>query len=632
MTTVILFIFTLPFSGYAELPYRADSLLKVLPNSSGSDRMGILAELAWIYKTHDPDQSIRYGEEALQLAKKLKNPHYQGEVMLYLGSTYFYLNDYNKAVDYFIQSLKIKEKLKDQKAYAAILNNIGEVYLMMKDHSQALNYFNQALHLFQKLGSEKNSGVAHTNIGRVYYQLGDCRKSIVHIDTALAIVALRNHAAGRAAAFHYKGLVLADSCYEGRNLEAGLGYLREAIRIYIGLGDRYEDCATRIDLGKVLQANGYSERAFKRFTEALLLANQIRSPFLKQECYDGLAKVYEKKGEFRKALNYQLQFSSLKDSLFRIEHGRTISEIQNRYLEEKKEKEHILLKKSAEIQALRLTRQVHLRNFLFIVVILVAFLAIVLFNRYRFKIKTNQLLEEKNRELALLNATKDKFFSIIAHDLKNPFQTLVTVSEMLSRRYHELDEAQKSRIVQTIYHSANLTHNLLENLLLWSISQTGNIPFRPAPLNLSETIARCLALVQLQADKKSIRLINGVDELKKVYGDENMVATILRNLLSNAVKFSPEGTSIEVIATLLNNMVEVRVIDQGIGISKEDQEKLFRIDISQRLIGLSPEKGTGLGLILCREFIEKNGGAIRVESESGKGSIFIFTIPAVAHG
>jgi signal transduction histidine kinase/ligand-binding sensor domain-containing protein len=238
-----------------------------------------------------------------------------------------------------------------------------------------------------------------------------------------------------------------------------------------------------------------------------------------------------------------------------------------------------------------------------------------------------EALVEMNNELNELNASKDKFFSIIAHDLKNPFSTIIGYSDMLK-------EEMKSGNYETIKESAILintsavqTLSLLENLLEWANSQRGKISFNPVPINLRELLVEEFSLLDDMATGKNIELKSYLTDNLIVSADRNMIKTIFRNLISNAIKFTHKNGKVEVKAVRDNRHVEISVSDNGIGMTSNTKAKLFRIDGDLTTNGTEDEKGTGLGLFLCKEFVEKNGGKIWVESESGKGSTFKFILP-----
>lgn len=241
--------------------------------------------------------------------------------------------------------------------------------------------------------------------------------------------------------------------------------------------------------------------------------------------------------------------------------------------------------------------------------------------------RAEEQMRQQKEELNELNATKDKFFSIMAHDLKNPFASLYSMSQAVDENYADLDEEDKLLALRRIHQSAELIYNLLENLLTWSKSQSGRMEYNPGQFDLSTLIQENINLHTVPAEKKGLCLKAVVADTCRAYGDSQMINTVLRNLVNNAVKFTEAGKEVVVSVRQNDKFLEVEVRDQGVGISKENLEKLFRIDVKYKTVGTSGEKGTGLGLILCYEFIIKNGGNIWCESELGKGSSFFFTVP-----
>ncbi len=237
-------------------------------------------------------------------------------------------------------------------------------------------------------------------------------------------------------------------------------------------------------------------------------------------------------------------------------------------------------------------------------------------------------IEKQHDELRKLNATKDKFFNIIAHDLKNPFHSIIGFSDLLIRNFAETPDEKKREFIRLIKDSSTSAYDLLENLLNWSRMQTNKIRFSPSYLNIHEIIDQNIHIISLALENKNINLVTPeVSGEMIVYADSNMVNTIIRNLLSNAVKFSKEGGSITISRKLEDGKIKISIMDTGVGISEEDQSKLFELNEFMTTKGTSGEIGTGLGLIICKEFARKMGGDINVESYPGKGSTFTFTIP-----
>jgi signal transduction histidine kinase len=236
-------------------------------------------------------------------------------------------------------------------------------------------------------------------------------------------------------------------------------------------------------------------------------------------------------------------------------------------------------------------------------------------------------LEDLNKNLIELNVTKDKFFSIIAHDLKNPLGSFKSVTELLAESYNELSDEDKIDFVHLLRDSSKNIYSLLENLLEWSSAQRGSIPFNLIEINLKLITIEIIKLLTPSAEKKFITIKNNISALIIIEADVNMLKTIIRNLISNAIKFTPENGIITLDSFLDDNNCLISISDTGIGMNRKTQDKLFRIDAQTTTLGTNEETGTGLGLILCQEFVEKHGGKIWVESEEEKGSTFYFSLP-----
>jgi PAS domain S-box-containing protein len=241
--------------------------------------------------------------------------------------------------------------------------------------------------------------------------------------------------------------------------------------------------------------------------------------------------------------------------------------------------------------------------------------------------KAEMLLKERESQLRELNSTKDKLFSIIAHDLRSPFNAILGLSELLIKNIKDIEVAKSEKYLEIINSSAQNTLVLLDNLLDWAKAQTGEKYYNPEKTNLSAIISEILGVSKSIAKIKNISLNCIQTDDVEVYGDVNMLNTILRNLISNAIKYSHSNGEIAISAVRNKNNIEITVSDNGVGMSEEARNKLFEIDANITTIGTANEKGSGLGLILCKEFVEKHGGEIWVKSELGKGSSFLFSLP-----
>lgn len=247
--------------------------------------------------------------------------------------------------------------------------------------------------------------------------------------------------------------------------------------------------------------------------------------------------------------------------------------------------------------------------------------------------KTQEQLKESresiikyNDELKQLNATKDKFFSIIAHDLKSPFQAFLNLNTFLVKRLDAYSREEIAELITELGDVADNLFKLLENLLSWSRIQMGKTQFSPNVFPVDQLVDMTLEVLTVSAENKNIDLVKRIEDSVSVYTDPNMFNTILRNLVSNAIKFTPKAGKVTVAAGRNDNSTVISVSDNGIGLSEKDQNKLFRLDVNHSTPGTEEEKGTGLGLILCKEMVDKHGGKIWVESEKSVGTSFYFSL------
>jgi len=246
-----------------------------------------------------------------------------------------------------------------------------------------------------------------------------------------------------------------------------------------------------------------------------------------------------------------------------------------------------------------------------------------------YKKKAADELAASELQLKEMNASKDKLFSIIAHDLRSPFHALLGISELLATEIEEFSKEEITKFAAEMNNSLKNQFKLLENLLEWSRLQTGRMQYAPVKCDLFEKVNDVTALLSGNALKKSITLESYIRPNAFILADTNMLQSILQNLLANAIKFTKPGGKIDVKAIAENGMMKISVMDTGVGIGKDSLHKIFRTDSTVTTPGTENEKGTGLGLLLCKEMIERHGGTISVESELGRGTTFFCTLPKI---
>jgi signal transduction histidine kinase len=414
--------------------------------------------------------------------------------------------------------------------------------------------------------------------------------------------------------------------------------LKQSWAIFRQLGMYQYEAEFKQGIGIILFKQGKYKPAIQALTASIEVNDKFNRGFkIKTTSYNLLSKVYEKTGDYQAALKHMKLYIQYADSMAQKEKYDRLSNLEKRYETEKKENEIARLQAKQELTLIQLKKNKQLKQLGITAALLLLLLVFFVELKYLDKIKLNRILEGKNKviekseqELRVLNASKNKFFSIIAHDLKNPLHTVLGYSYLLNNDYEKFKEEERRKFASDIYHSTNNIFRLLQNLLEWSRSQTGNLNFSPAVVEYQHVLDNSLSVLKSLADQKNIVIKTNYNPELKLFADPLMIETVLRNLVNNAIKFTPEGGNIEVSAKEADGQILVSVSDSGIGISKEDSQNLFRIDSKVKRKGTNNEDGSGLGLILCHEFVEKHNGKIWVESTPGKGSEFIFSIPAKA--
>ena len=613
-----------------------DSLNGLLETSIGIEKIEILNELSKAYDTISYDKSLDYAKQALELTKEYKGKEDIAASFDRVARIYYFLSNYDESINYFIESLKIREQNNDKLAIAQSYNKLVVVYLNLKNDNKALEYLPKASDLSKEIDDDALMRKTAINLGIVYAQLSDYYKSLEYHKKVLTLID-ETELKQLSVCLNNIGLVY----WYLKDYDKALEYYLDALEI--NEQERYKwsisNCSRNVGI-MYIELYDYNKASIY-LTKALTIAKEIGSKHLIKDCYIAFSELYFAKGNYKKAYKYHKIYSDINDSIFTEELGKNIAELEVKFETVKKEKEIEILRNEKEIDVLKSKKNETQRNFLIIVLLLVLFLIIILYSRYLLKQKTNKILEDANQQLNIainkiskseedfkeLNATKDKFFSIVAHDLKAPFNSLLGFSEILVKKAEQYDKEKIKQYSIIINTSAHDLFNLAENLLHWARCQSGNVQYNPKKVDLKKLVINIIYTLEISAKKKNITVYLEIPKNTYVYADANIISTVLRNLLSNALKFTEKGGKVSITCVEKDNSVEVSVVDTGIGISEENIKKLFILENQYTTRGTFDEKGTGLGLIICKEFIERSGGKIWVESESGKGSNFRFTLP-----
>ncbi len=529
------------------------------------------------------DKALECQIKALELSQKINSPKLRASTYVNIGNIYFYLNQYDEATNNYLKALDIYIIVNDESGQSICNNNLGECYLKQNKINNAINYYRKALTYAISKKDTLNISLFLLNIGNANRMTGNLRKSYTILSDALNL------------------------CEHHTNI----GIKAEIYLI----------------LGKTVAAQNKPDLAVSYFNNALSITNRTKDKKLLLEIYNSLAKFYYTQENYRNAYLFKDQFSVLNDSVNNSKMLEDMAKMNAIYHTFKDQATIINLQKENISHNKQLMQEKNKRALFFIVSLSFLTIIIILLTLFLYRRRTANQLRQKNIELNSLNATKDKFFSIIAHDLKSPFNSLMGFSEMLSLHAETENTEQVIEYSNIIHNSTKKLFSLVENLLQWSKAQLGTTKYSPEQTDVYLLANNIISLLRINAEEKDIVISSKMGRDLVGWVDENLFNTVLRNLLSNAIKFSRVGSMIQVTGVKEDDMMRISVADTGVGIRQENLEKLFAIGTNISTKGTFNEKGTGLGLILCKEFVEINKGTIWAESEYGNGSTFHYTVP-----
>jgi signal transduction histidine kinase/tetratricopeptide (TPR) repeat protein len=581
--------------------------------------------------------SMRNFLNALQIRTELNDILEAATTQQNIGILYKDLGNYDKALEYFNNALHTYELNGDKKKTSVILNYIGNTYMAKGEALKAIENYKNSLEIKEAIGDKKEIAQLLNNIGSAYIDAGQIKKAYENFTRALSVSRSIGDRLGIMNAFNNLGNYYQKT---GNNTEA-LRYFNDAYSLAIELHDDFTQGLCARKKGELLLASSNNDEALKWIEQSLSIGTKTKHNELIKKARYALYEFYNKIGNLSLALENYKAYSEANDSIDAEQRNTKVIEAQMSYEVENKVREINKLERERSqertIHELELSKQKNLRNSFIVIGLLLLLIAVVIYNRFLFQKRMHNELQEANKKLVeseenlkRLNGTKDKFFSIIAHDIKNPLGGIMGLSELVVKEFDELSDEEIKKFAALMHANSKSLYSLLENLLQWSKSQMGTIRFEPEKINLDETIEQIISIFQLNANKKEITLESNLQENLAVKADKDMVSAIIRNMVSNAIKFTRNGGKVVINTSKKDNEILVSVSDNGVGMTAEELGKIFRIDMHFTSLGTQSEAGTGLGLILCKEFVERHGGRIWVESEPEKGSRFFFTLPVSA--
>ncbi len=640
----ILFLFLFAFELKAQ---NTDSLIKSLDKETNDTiRIKAYIKIVKYYNSKEPIKALPYAISLVKLADKVNIEKFQMAGNNQLGITYYFLGNIDQSAQLFLKVLRVYEKNKDSLGISRESNNMGLAYQEDKAYPKSLEYFKQSLEIKLKIKDYPTLWTTYMNIGLTYSSLNEYDKALSNYIMGLDAWKVLKEEKNESYADIISEIGILYQTID--SLPQAEKYLKESIPFYEKSKTDYRIARTYLNLGIVSRKKGDLESALKYLKKSVNLIKTSGAVSILPDYFSELSNIEETRGNDRKAFDYYKRSQILKDSLNKMQNLTAVNQLQEMYRIEKNDAETLVLKKEVELGEEKLVRtKIITGGVIFILILVLVFSVYLLRNISRWKI-ANAKLEDQQRiindsnkalsrqkdelialakELHRLNKDKDRFMSILGHDLKSPFNVLLGLSGMLAEGINEIDPKDIEEIAKNLNKSAQITYGLLEDILLWTRAQSGKIPFKPQELNFTEMTSGVIEYLTPLANSKNITINHTESANIKIYADPDMIKTVLRNLIANSIKFTNRDGLISIKTIQLDSELIISVTDNGIGISPDSIAKLFNNSEIYTTNGTDDESGTGLGLLLCKEFVETHGGKIWVESEPGKGSEFKFTLP-----
>ncbi len=655
---------------------QVDSLKGLLNKSDEKQKLKLLIEIGYFLSSENPNESIQYLDEAIILADKIKNKWSKADAMFNKGVALWHLGEINQsdkfyesaipiyeefndslslikvfnsqainhqmkgnvdlAFETFLRSLDYAKKMGDKPTILNTLFNIGVMYDNNDDFEKCLKYYHEALK-YADDNDKASLALLQSYIAEVYLNLKNNKKAEEFLKKAIVNSKLSNDSKSLIWAYSSLGYLQLD---KGNYLSAE-DYFLESLELAKSIDYKLEIIHSLTDLGKFYIKSKNTIEAEKHLNEALKLAKKLKTLPDLSIIYGEFSSLYSNTKNFKKAYEYHTKYKLYSDSLFAISNNEKITELQTKYELKQKNRETTLLKNENTLQKEIIYSQKIIAIVLSLLAITaIVFISILLRNRNKI-LKARDLLiikneeiennrkeiSEKKRVLAELNTTKDKFFSIIAHDLKNPIAAFVNISELLEQDYEIISDADKKEIISQMNVSSQNLIRLLENLLTWARLSSNKIDVYPEKVIMSDIVEASIHPYLQSAQNKKIRLnINIPDDLI-ITTDKFIFQTIIGNIVNNAIKFSNQHSEINIMLVAQNDKYVFSVKDHGIGIEESQLRNIFLVGKISAGRGTMGESGTGLGLVLVKELVDKLNWQIEVKSKINIGSEFLLIIP-----
>lgn len=570
----------------------------------------------------NPLKALNYANKALELSTKINNSIGAAYAYRNLASIYSYNESYFISMEYLQRALDIFTLSNDSTGIANCYISLGHTYRRLQNRKEEVSYHLKSYEIFKRLGTKERIGVAAHNLGESYFNIGDLVKSRQLTRYAIKINDSLNNKSVLSSCYKVMGLIeLAEN-----NLVLAEEYFKKVIDITTDMGEKSQKIAaveSMIQLATVYKLIGDLNNQYKFLLMASDFSNENNLSSYLQKAYQELILYSSSKNDQEAVKKFISSYLTISDSLnqrqLRDRYSLTKSIVQVHELSKTKTE----LEKTSRLQL----QKIRSRNTLIIVITISTIALLWLLFKFTWlnrKLKSqNSIIETQKHDLEVLNNTKDKFFSIVAHDLKSPLNSLKSFSSLLIDHFDNLSKDEILNMSSQLRDSVDNTVKMADNLITWARIQMQDYQFNEEIIKVEDIASNICGVYQEVALKKGINVSCSVEDSLTISGDKNQIEFIIRNLVNNAIKFTHRDGFVSLTAkSLPDGQVQISVSDNGVGISDEFKRTLFSIGKKQSTNGTAGEKGTGLGLMLSYEFSKLNGGQIDIESNLGKGTTF----------
>lgn len=580
----------------------------------------------------------KYLKESMVLFNEINDKVNIGYCFNYMATINSRQGNFDLALSFASHALQIFRELDDLEGMAKSYNMIGVVYDNMKDYDRAILNYQSVLEIYSTINNRKGLGRVYINMAIVYGRIGRNEEAIRLLEKSIQIGEEEEVDFLQAAGYGNLAVIYSNQ----ENYEKALEYHLMSYEIKKKSGDPHSLVISEINIAYNYFFLQQNTSALQYLSKAIATGRVLGLKLELVDAYDLLSQIYEQQGDYMNAFIAKQEQVVYMDSLYGEKQRMRVVETQQEIEKQQLEAENKVLRQQNTIESLQNENERFLRTFLFIGLIFAVLMVFLLLFQVYDRRKKNRVLGQLNTQMSQVNKqlkksemglkesnfAKDQFFSIISHDLRNPLASMVSFVRILKRDYAVLSEVERNGLIEEFSSVVTRTSDLLENLLLWSRSQTGKITYKPISVRADLLVKDNLSIVESNAKSKGIELKFACEgESMWVYADINMMNTVMRNLLSNAVKFTLRNGVVQIGFYRSEDECTFFVKDSGIGIEPSKISQLFNLGQQHVRAGTDNEKGSGLGLILCKEFVEKNNGRIWVESVAGEGATFYFTLP-----